>query len=115
MRRPTRSALGLLAALLLSVQAASAQTPAPAQGPASAKPAVTRPRMGLAMPEAVWTGDLDGMIGRRQIRALVPYSKTFYFVDKGQPRGIAYDALATFEDTLNQKLKTKNLRVHVVF
>jgi membrane-bound lytic murein transglycosylase MltF len=128
MRRPTRSArlaalllpTVLLAILLLppwlrSVEAASAPTPAPAQSPTSAKPAVTRPRMGLAMPDAVWSGDLDGMIERRQIRVLVPYSKTFYFVDRGQPRGISYDALSTFEDTLNRKLKTKNLRVHVVF
>jgi len=28
-----------------------------------------------------WTGDLDEMAERRLIRALVPYSKTFYFLD----------------------------------
>jgi len=30
-----------------------------------------------------WTGDLDGMVKRRVIRVLTPYSKTHYFVDKG--------------------------------
>jgi membrane-bound lytic murein transglycosylase MltF len=62
-----------------------------------------------------WTGDLDGMIKRRIIRALVPYSKTFYFNDRGTERGLAYEALRLFEEDLNKKLKTKNVRVHVVF
>jgi membrane-bound lytic murein transglycosylase MltF len=45
----------------------------------------------------------------------VPYSKTFYFVDRGTQRGLAYDSLRLFEEDLNKKLKTKNIRVHVVF
>lgn len=28
-----------------------------------------------------WTGDFDGMVKRRVIRALVVYSKPFYFLD----------------------------------
>jgi len=62
-----------------------------------------------------WTGDLDGMIKRRVIRALVVNSQTFYFVDKGTQRGGAYDAVRIFEDELNRQLKTKTLRIHVVF
>ncbi len=70
--------------------------------------------MGLTIPSKPWTGDLDGMIQRRQIRVLVPYSKTFYFVDKGQQRGVSYDLFTTFENVLNEKLKSKHLKVHVV-
>jgi len=62
-----------------------------------------------------WTGDLDGMIKRRMIRVLVPYSKTQYFIDRGVQRGLAYEAGRKFEDDLNATLKTSNLRVHVVF
>jgi membrane-bound lytic murein transglycosylase MltF len=62
-----------------------------------------------------WTGDLDGMIQRRVIRALVPYSKTFYFNDRGTERGLAYELLRSFEADLNKNLKTKNVRVYVVF
>jgi membrane-bound lytic murein transglycosylase MltF len=62
-----------------------------------------------------WTGDLDGMIKRRYIRALVPYSKSFYFIDRGTQRGLAYEALRLFEDDLNKALKKKNVRVHVAF
>jgi hypothetical protein len=36
-------------------------------------------------------GDLDGMIDRRLIRILAPYSKTFYFVDRGVQRGLIYE------------------------
>ena len=31
----------------------------------------------------IWHGDLDGMRKRRLIRILVPYSKTFYYIDSG--------------------------------
>jgi membrane-bound lytic murein transglycosylase MltF len=62
-----------------------------------------------------WTGDLDGMLKRRRIRVLVPYSRTLYFVDRGQPRGLAYDAFKLFEDDLNKHLKKGHVRVHVVF
>jgi membrane-bound lytic murein transglycosylase MltF len=63
-----------------------------------------------------WTGDLDGMIHRRLIRALVVYSQTYYFIDKGTQRGLSYDVLKLFEDDLNKKLKKqKKLPVHMVF
>src|SRR5688572_11056557 len=38
-----------------------------------------------------WSGDLPGMIERRVVRMLVVHSKTFYFIYKGQQRGITYD------------------------
>jgi membrane-bound lytic murein transglycosylase MltF len=89
---------------------------ASALGGAPAAPASPPPR-GAAV-EAVtrpFTGDLDGMIKRRAIRVLTTYSKTHYFLDRGAPRGITYDAMRKFEDELNAKLKTRNLRVHVIF
>jgi membrane-bound lytic murein transglycosylase MltF len=58
--------------------------------------------------------DLDGMLKRRSIRVLVVQSKLFYFVDQGQQRGLTYDSLQMFEEYLNKKLKTGNLRVHVI-
>jgi membrane-bound lytic murein transglycosylase MltF len=61
------------------------------------------------------TADLDGMVQRRMIRVLVVNSKTFYFLDKGTQRGLTYDVFKAFEDDLNKKLKTKHIRVHVLF
>lgn len=65
--------------------------------------------------QAAWTGDLDGMMKRRVIRVLVPYSKTLYFVDLGgTQRGISFDAMRAFETQLNRK-HPGALPVHVVF
>jgi len=62
-----------------------------------------------------WIGDFDGLAKRRQIRALVVYSKTFYFLDQGRQRGLSYDLLKEFEKYVNQKLKSGTLRVEVIF
>jgi len=60
-------------------------------------------------------GGLDAIAERRYLRALVVYSKTMFFYDRGRPKGIAYEALSEFERFLNQRLKTGRLKVHVVF
>jgi membrane-bound lytic murein transglycosylase MltF len=76
------------------------------------------PTTGTAMADLTsepWIGDLDGMIQRRMIRVLVVNSKTFYFLDKGAQRGLTYDVFKAFEDDLNKELKTKHVRVHVLF
>ena len=62
-----------------------------------------------------WMGDFDEMAKRRQIRVLVVYSKTFYFLDRGRQRGLSYDLLKEFEKFVNKKLKTKTLKINLVF
>ena len=61
-----------------------------------------------------WTGDLDEMAERRLIRALVPYSKTFYFLDGADQRGLTYELLREFEKHINKKLRKRTLRIHLV-
>src|SRR5262245_62091168 len=95
----------VVGALLLTLQSAKAPVAQPAAAPSAE----------ALLPSTPWIGDLDGMIKRRMVRVLLPYSKTHYFIDKGAQRGVAYDALKLFEDELNTKLKTGNLRVHIVF
>jgi membrane-bound lytic murein transglycosylase MltF len=105
-------ALGAVALLVSAVLARSQAPPGPPTG-SPAPPGRTEP----ALPNAaklIWTGDLDGMIKRRQIRILTTFSKTFYFVDRGVPRGLAYDVGQLFESDLNKKLKTRHIRVHVL-
>jgi membrane-bound lytic murein transglycosylase MltF len=64
----------------------------------------------------LWTGDLDVLVEHRAIRVLVPYSKTLYFVDYGgTQRGMSYEFMRAFEDSLNQKMGRGNLKVHAVF
>jgi membrane-bound lytic murein transglycosylase MltF len=64
--------------------------------------------------EKAWTGDFDGMVERRKIRVLVPYSKTFYFLDGATQRGLAYEGMQLFEKWLNKKLGMRPLKVHVI-
>lgn len=41
-------------------------------------------------------------------------AKRFFFIDKGQKRGLTYDALVSFEKYINKQLKNKHLQVKVV-
>lgn len=61
-----------------------------------------------------FTGDLDEMAEKRLIRVLMPYSRTFYFFDGAQPRGASYDLAKLFETFINEKFKTKTLKIHVL-
>jgi hypothetical protein len=109
------------AALIAAVAQAQTTAPAPAQAPAKAsaqapaKEPSDKSTLTLSRtPPKPWTGDLDGMVKRRAIRVLVPYSKTFYFVDRAVQRGLSYDVTRLLEAELNKKLKTGNIRVHVI-
>jgi membrane-bound lytic murein transglycosylase MltF len=63
-----------------------------------------------------WSGDLDGMLERRQVRALVPYSRTFYFLDeRGSQRGLSHAFMEAFEEFINARMETGLLRVQVVY
>ncbi len=104
----------IAAATGLSAQAKppAATAPKPADAPAAKKVAALPPIPAMSHP---WTGDFDGMVKRRLVRILTPYSKTHYFIDKGQPRGLIADASIKLEQDLNAKLKTTNAnKLHVV-
>jgi membrane-bound lytic murein transglycosylase MltF len=94
-------------------------TPSPPPVAESPAPEANAPREGAAgsidLANRPWVGDLDGMVERRVIRALVVPSKTFYFVENGRQRGISYEALKAFEDELNGKLGRRHIKVLVVF
>jgi membrane-bound lytic murein transglycosylase MltF len=62
-----------------------------------------------------WTGDLPTLMDKRVVRLLVVYSKTFYFIDKGQQRGIAYDLGMQLEKQLNATNKDRSRPIRVMF
>ena len=47
-----------------------------------------------------WAGDYDGLVERRFLRVLVPYSRTLYYLDGPLQKGIAYEALRELESQL---------------
>ena len=82
--------------------AASAATPiVQAQQPTPAA-AASAPRA-LNLTSKVWKGDLDRMIERRMVRVLAPHSRTLFYIDKGQERGLSAELARDFERFLNQK------------
>ena len=70
---------------------------------------------GLPLNFARHTDDLDAMVKRRNIRALVLYSRSGFFYVNGRPQGIYYEALRAFEQAVNQKLQTGKQPVQVTF
>ena len=74
-----------------------------------------KPQQGIPLQSKKMLGDFDEMVQHRRIRALVTYSKTFYFLDRGRQYGLSYESLKAFEKFVNKKLKTKTLKLHVVF
>jgi hypothetical protein len=56
---------------------------------------------------AAWVGDFDGMQQERQIRLIVPYSKTIFFIDKGDQLGTAAEWGSESEDWLNKGTKSQ--------
>ena len=96
--------------------ATTAATPAAADAPIpdTASPLDALPEAVRLVADKPFTGDFDEMVKRRAIRVGVTFNRTHYFIDKGQERGLTYEALKLFENDLNTDLKTGNLKVHVV-
>jgi membrane-bound lytic murein transglycosylase MltF len=84
------------------------------QIPATASPLDALPESLRQIMDKPFTDDFDAMMKRRAIRVAVTFNRTHYFIDKGQERGITYEALKAFETDLNTEAKTGNLKVHVV-
>ena len=104
-RPPMRSAgAAVVAAAALSVVL-------PAQAPTE------KGRTGLPLAEIVkpWTGDLNAMVERRMIRVLTTFSRTQYFIDRGTPRGTAYDQGKLLEEALNKRAGSSRAPIHVQF
>lgn len=97
---------GVLAVLLLLL-------PAMVVGADTADGTSTKPAAG-EVARVVITDDLDGLVQRRQIRALVAWSSTDYYLDKGRPRGMFYEITSEFERWYNKREKRVLQPVHVV-
>ena len=60
-------------------------------------------------------GDLDSMVKRREIRALVVPSRSGFFYDKGHPQGIYFEALDEFQRFVNKRFRTGSLKINVTY
>lgn len=62
-----------------------------------------------------WVGDFDEMLKRRLIRVLVPFRKTYFFVDKGAEYGVSAEFGRELENWINKPYNFGLLGFHVVF
>ena len=60
-------------------------------------------------------GDLDSIIARGYVRVLVPYSKTYYYVEGMKRYGLAFELVNLFEKELNTQLKYYPPKIRVIF
>ena len=105
-----RLSLLALAVVLLAGMLGFAQQSEPSKDKPPAQSGVS----GLPLNFERHTGDLDEMVKRGSIRALVLYSRSGFFYVDGKPEGISYEALQYFEQFVNQKLRTRQ-HVQVTF
>jgi len=119
LKTTSRAAIGVLCGLVLTVASAcrksetandapAATASSPAAGGAADVVADPVPLQDLDAAELLqlnskWTGDLKEMRERRFIRALVPFNKTYYFLDGPRQRGLAYDVLMELEKEIAAK------------
>jgi len=80
------------------------------------------PAYGTTLPEGVrtilgnrFTGDFDEMVTRRLVRIGVTFNRAFYFVERGEQRGIAYELGKAFEGEINKKISRADQKVSVYF
>jgi membrane-bound lytic murein transglycosylase MltF len=92
----------VVASLVIAI-GAQAQPSSQTQPMPTAKPAGRH----VEIQKKSWTGDFNGMLKRRLIRVLVPYSRSLYFNDKGRERGITADNVRDFERWINKKYAKK--------
>jgi membrane-bound lytic murein transglycosylase MltF len=103
-----------LFSLLLLIANGEAAAPARAQ---SVPPTPPAPSQALPLNFERHTDDLDGMVKRKTIRALVlySYSRTGFFYVDGRPQGIYYESLRAFEQFANEKLHATKQHVQGTF
>ena len=111
-RKRVLGALGFLSAAMTIVPG-SAFAYAPAVPPDTTTSQASG--AGLPLNFERHTDDLDAMVKRGTIRALVLYSRSGFFYVNGRPQGIYYEALRAFEQSLNEKLHTGKHPVQVTF
>jgi membrane-bound lytic murein transglycosylase MltF len=73
------------------------------------------PIVELAAPFGRHTDDLDEMLKRRNIRAIVMINPVGFFYSNGLPMGIIYESLRELEQYTNNKYKTGALKLKVSF
>jgi len=111
--------VGMVAVTACSGDKPAAEKPPIGDVPIPLPPSELETQLPLSVREAVltpFTGDLDELVKRRAVRVGVTFNRTFYFIDRGKQRGIAYEYGQLMEERLNTHFKTgTGNKISVIF
>ena len=93
----------------------SARQLAAVGGPGAAAPAWQLPADRFPVERGTYRGDLDVMLKKGAVRVLTAYSKTDFFVDRGESGGVTYEYMRAFEASLRDRQSPKQPRPTVYF
>ena len=109
-----------LLAIVLLACSGGGEVPAEGDGTGALQSAADGPEPIAAEPPALvaemlepFHGDFNAMVEEREVRVLVTYSKTNFFLDGATQRGITAELLREFEAALNKELKLGSRPLHV--
>lgn len=60
-----------------------------------------------------FTGDFDAIVEKRRIRVLIPFSRIYFHLEKGEMAGLAVSQLRTFEKQINAGIRDRSRRIFV--
>src|SRR3954466_14706866 len=105
----TRRALVALAALGPAAALAAPGSAATGSGPPPP------PEAEALLERATYRGGLDVLLRKGAVRVLTAYSKTDFFVDKGESGGVTYEYMRAFEAFLQERQGGRGAKVVVSF
>src|SRR3954466_8272441 len=105
----TRRALVTLAALGPAAALAAPGSAATGSGPPPP------PEAEAPLERATYRGHLDVLLRKGAVRVLTAYSKTDFFVDKGETGGVTYEYMRAFEAFLQERQGGRGAKVAVYF
>src|SRR3954471_13389073 len=106
----TRRALVTLAAL-----GPAAALAAPGSAATGSGAPLPPPELESFLDRGTYRGDLDVMLRKGAVRVLTAYSKTDFFVDKGETGGVTYEYMRAFEAFLRKPQGGRGAKVAVYF
>jgi membrane-bound lytic murein transglycosylase MltF len=103
------------ALLALATFCLAATLPAAVSAATDAKPPSLPPEAKALLERGTYRGDLEVMLKKGSVRVLTAYSKTDFFVDKGESGGVTYEYMRAFEAFLQKRQGPKQPRPVVYF
>ena len=61
----------------------------------------------------VFTGDFDAIVAKRRLRVLIPFSRIYFHLEKGEMAGLAVGQLRSFEKQINAGIRDRSRRIFV--